>query len=63
MIEDEPLPQGNPKSIEDGLEEAAEDPTGEHLRDDTPEEKGKPEAVNLERDEPITTAARRRDSF
>ena len=27
------------------------------------EEKGKPEAVNLERDEPITTAARRRDSF
>jgi hypothetical protein len=29
----------------------------------TGEGKGKPEAVNLERDEPITTAARRRDSF
>lgn len=27
------------------------------------EGKGKPEAVNLEREEPITTAARRRDSF
>lgn len=31
--------------------------------DDTHDEKGKPEAVNLERDEPISTAARRRDSF
>ena len=29
----------------------------------TGEGKGKPEAVNLERAEPITTAARRRDSF
>ncbi|HUR68853.1 MAG TPA: hypothetical protein VM370_06360 [Candidatus Thermoplasmatota archaeon] len=27
------------------------------------EEKGKPEAVNLERDEPISTAARRKASF
>ncbi len=54
--------KGNPKSIEDGIEEAAAS-DGKHLRDDTPEEPGKPEAVNLERDEPITTAARRRDSF
>ena len=63
MTIDEQHPEGNPKSIEDGVEEAAVDETGEHLRDDTPDEKGKPEAVNLERDEPITNAARRRDSF
>lgn len=29
----------------------------------TKDQTGKPEAVNLEREEPITTAARRRDSF
>lgn len=27
------------------------------------EEKGKPEAVNLEREEPVSTGARRKDSF
>lgn len=32
-------------------------------KDTTPSEPGKPEAVNLERADPISTAARRRDSF
>jgi len=56
-------PKGNPKSIKEGVREAALDESGAHLRDDTPDEKGKPEAVNLEREEPVTNAARRRDSF
>ena len=50
------------KTIRDGIREAEEE--GEaHLREDTPDEKGKPEAVNLEREDPVSTAARRRDSF
>lgn len=55
--------KGNPKSIEQGIAEAEADDSGEHLYEETPDEPGKPEAVNLERDEPVTTAARRRDSF
>ena len=55
--------KGNPKSIEDGIAEAADDDTGERLRENTPDEPGKPEAVNLEREEPVTNAARRKDSF
>ena len=55
--------KGNPKSLNEGIVEAAADDAGEHLRDDTPDEPGKPEAVNLEREEPVSNAARRRDSF
>lgn len=38
-------------------------PDGSHLEEETPDEPGIPEAVNLERDDPVTNAARRRDSF
>lgn len=51
------------KSIREGVREAEREPSAKRLREDTPDEKGRPEAVNLERDEPITTAARRRDEF
>lgn len=47
------------KSIREAIREADRDPVG-HLSEDTPDEPGKPEAVNLERQEPITNAARRR---
>lgn len=51
------------KTLTEGIIEAAGDPSGARLSDSTPDEPGKPEAVNLERDEPVTTAARRRDTF
>lgn len=50
------------KTIREGIREAKKEGAGQ-LREDTPDEKGKPDAVNLERKEPVTTAARRRDSF
>ena len=37
--------------------------TKREAKPEGPEEKGKPEAVNLERDEPVSTGVRRRDSF
>lgn len=56
--------EGAEKTLSEGIREAEAHPHGEHLRKDTtPDEPGKPEAVNLERDEPVTTAARRRDAF
>ena len=50
------------KTLEEGIREAEREPTAERLRAGAPEEKGKPEAVNLEREKPVTNAARRRDS-
>lgn len=70
-LDREPLQEGShehgraadaEKTLREGIAEAAGS-HGEHLREDTPDEPGKPEAVNLERDEPVTNAARRRDSF
>lgn len=51
------------KTLTEGIIEAQSDPTGTRLSDSTPDVPGKPEAVNLERDEPVTNAARRRDAF
>lgn len=48
------------KNIREAIHEAEADPVGHLRKDDTPSEPGKPEAVNLEREEPVTTAARRR---
>lgn len=50
------------KTIRDGIREAEKE-GDDHLREETPDEPGKPEAVNLEREEPVTNAARRRASF
>lgn len=51
------------KTIKEAIREADERPAEERLEEGAPEEKGKPEAVNLEREEPVSTAARRTDSF
>lgn len=51
------------KSLKEGVREAQERPASERLHEETPEQPGKPDAVNLERKEPVTTAARRRDAF
>ena len=50
------------RTIREGIRHAK--PDGEHLReDDTPSDPGIPEAVNLEREDPLSDAARRRDAF
>lgn len=53
-----------PDDIREKVRDASRESTPErvsHLRERGPEEPGRPGAVNLERDEPITDAARRRD--
>ena len=51
------------KTLKEGVREAERDPSAKRLRKSGSDEKGKPEAVNLEREEPVTDAARRRDAF
>lgn len=50
-----------PKPIREKIRETSAD--GSHLREDTPDEPGLPQAVNLEREHPVSSAARRRDEF
>lgn len=49
------------RTIKDAIREAEEEPGAKRLRESPPDEPGKPEAVNLEREEPVSTAARKRD--
>ena len=51
------------KTLTEGILEAETVPAEARLPRGPPDEPGKPEAVNLEREDPVTTAARRRDSF
>lgn len=50
-------------SLRDALAEAEAHPDLSRLYESPPDEPGKPEAVNLELDEPYSTGVRRRDSF
>jgi len=50
-----------PKTIRERLREASA--TGTHLHENTPDEPAIPQAVNLEREHPVSNAARRRDAF